>query len=136
MTGREVRLTHPDKLLWPDDGITKADLADYFRAVAPAMLPHVRDRPVSMQRFRDGIRSEGFFQKDLPRGAPAWLRRVEVPKRGGTVCHLLAGDEASLVWLAQQNCITPHVFTRRADRLDRPDRLVVDLDPSVDDFAA
>ncbi|HEU4975128.1 MAG TPA: non-homologous end-joining DNA ligase [Baekduia sp.] len=136
MSARTVRLTHPDRLLWPEDGLTKADLAAYFDAVAGAMLPHVRDRPISMQRFRGSVHDGGFFQKDLPRGAPDWLRRVEVPKRGGSVCHLLIDDEAALRWLAQQGCVTPHVFPRRADRLDRPDRLVIDLDPSTDDFAA
>jgi bifunctional non-homologous end joining protein LigD len=132
----EVRLTHPERVLWPDDGLTKRDLYDYFGAVADAMLPHIRDRPVSMQRFRGSIADGGFFQKDLPRGAPDWLARVEVGKRGGSVCHLLANDRPSLLWLAQQGCVTPHVFPRRADRLDRPDRLVIDLDPSTDDFDA
>jgi bifunctional non-homologous end joining protein LigD len=133
---REVPLTHPDKVLFPDDGITKADLAAYYRDVAPAMLEHVRDRPVSMQRYNAGIGRDGFFQKDIGRGAPEWVKRVEVPKRGGTVCHPLATETATLVWLANQNCITPHVWTARADRLDRPDRIVWDLDPSgEDDFA-
>ena len=131
---RDVPITHADKVLFPD-GITKADLAAYYRDVAPAMLPHVRDRPVSMQRFNGGIERGGFFQKDVPRGAPDWVRLVEVPKRGGTVRHVLANDTATLVWLANQNCITPHVFTARADRLDRPDRIVWDLDPSgADEF--
>jgi bifunctional non-homologous end joining protein LigD len=135
MTAQEVRLTHPERVLWPEDGFTKADLAAYFDAVAEAMLPHLRDRPISMQRFREDIHDGGFFQKDLPRGAPAWIRTVEVPKRGGTVCHVLANDRETLRWLAQQGCITPHVFPRRADRLDRPDRLVIDFDPSTDDFS-
>jgi bifunctional non-homologous end joining protein LigD len=100
------------------------------------MLPHVRRRPVSLQRFNGGIRGPGIFQKELPKGAPAWIHRVRVPKEGGTVLHGLADDAATLVWLAQQNCLTPHVWTSRADRLDRPDRLVVDLDPpGTDDFA-
>jgi bifunctional non-homologous end joining protein LigD len=136
MSDREVRLTHPDRVLWPDDGLTKADLYDYFGAIAPVMLPHVRDRPVSLQRFRGSVDEGGFFQKDLPRGAPDWIRTVEVPKKGGTVRHILANDRATLLWLAQQGCVTPHVFPRRADRIDRPDRLVIDLDPSTEDFAA
>ena len=132
---RDVPITHPRKVLFPQDGITKADLAAYYRDVAPAMLEHVRDRPVSMQRFNAGIGREGFFQKDIGRGAPDWVRRVEVPKRGGTVCHPLANETATLVWLANLNAITPHVWTARADRLDRPDRIVWDLDPSgADDF--
>jgi bifunctional non-homologous end joining protein LigD len=130
---RNVRITHPDKVLFPD-GITKQDLAEYYRDVAGAMLPHVRDRPVSMQRFNGGITRPGFFHKDIPKGAPEWVPTVEVPKKGGTVRHVLANETATLVWLANQNCITPHVSTARADRLDRPDRIVWDLDPSADDF--
>jgi bifunctional non-homologous end joining protein LigD len=130
---RSVRLTHPDKLLFPGDGITKADLAVYLRAVAPTMVPHIRDRPVTLHRFNNGIAGPGFMQKEIPRGAPEWVRRVRVPKEGGTVCHALANDAATLVWLANVNCLTAHVWTSRADRLERPDRLVVDLDPEDDD---
>jgi bifunctional non-homologous end joining protein LigD len=132
---RTVRLTHPERLLWPDDGITKGDLYDYFGAIADVMLPHVRDRPVSLQRFRGSVDDGGFFQKEVPKGAPDWVATVEVPKRDGVVHHVLANDRETLQWLAQQGCVTPHVLTARADRLDRPDRLVIDLDPSHDDFA-
>jgi bifunctional non-homologous end joining protein LigD len=130
---RDVPLTHPGKVLFPADGITKADLAAYYRDVADRMVPHVRDRPVSMQRFNNGIDGEGFFQKNVARGLPDWVRRVRVGKRGGSLVHALANDAATLVWLANQNCITPHVWTARADRLERPDRMVFDLDPSGDD---
>jgi bifunctional non-homologous end joining protein LigD len=133
---REVKLTHPDREIWPGDGITKRELYDYFGAIAEVMLPHVRDRPVSMQRFRGSVEDGGFFMKEVPKGAPDWVQTVEVPKRGGVVHHVLANDRETLQWLAQQGCVTPHVFTERADRLDRPDRLVVDLDPSHEDFAA
>jgi bifunctional non-homologous end joining protein LigD len=130
---RDVRITHPGKVLFAADGITKADLAAYYRDVAPRMLPHVRDRPVSLQRFNAGIDAQGFFQKEIPKGAPPWVRRVRVGKRGGSVCHVLANDAPTLVWLANQNCITPHVWTSRADRLERPDRMIFDLDPAGDD---
>jgi bifunctional non-homologous end joining protein LigD len=133
---RTVRLTHPERLLWPGDGISKGDLYDYFGAVAGVMVPHVRERPVSLQRFRGSVEDGGFFQKEVPKGAPGWVATVEVPKHGGVVHHVLANDRETLQWLAQQGCVTPHVFTARADRLDRPDRLVIDLDPSQDDFAA
>jgi bifunctional non-homologous end joining protein LigD len=133
---RPVKLTHPDRVIWPDDGLTKRDLYDYYGAVAEVMVPHVRDRPVSLQRFRGAVGEGGFFQKEVPKGAPSWVRTVEVPKHGGVVNHVLANDRETLQWLAQQGCVTPHVFTARADRLDRPDRLVIDLDPSLDDFAA
>ncbi|HWH93099.1 MAG TPA: non-homologous end-joining DNA ligase [Baekduia sp.] len=133
---RTVRLTHPERLLWPDAGLTKGDLYEYFGAIADVMVPHVHDRPVSLQRFRESVDKGGFFQKEIPKGAPGWVATVEVPKRDGVVHHVLANDRETLQWLAQQGCITPHVFTARADRLDRPDRLVIDLDPSRDDFSA
>ena len=131
---RDVPITHPDKVLFPDDGITKADLAAYYRDAAPQMVPLVTDRPVSMQRYNAGIARGGFFQKNLPKGAPGWLRTATVAKRDGTVTHPLVTDAAALVWLANQNCITPHVWPARADRPDRPDRMIFDLDPSDDDF--
>ncbi|MDP9344153.1 MAG: non-homologous end-joining DNA ligase [Actinomycetota bacterium] len=131
---RDVPITHADKVLFDADGITKADLAAYYRDAAPQMVPLVRDRPVSMQRFNAGIAKGGFFQKNLPKGAPGWLKTATVPKRDGTVTHPLVTDAAALVWLANQNCITPHVWSARADRPERPDRMIFDLDPSDDDF--
>jgi bifunctional non-homologous end joining protein LigD len=133
---RSVRITHPDKLLFPADGITKADLAAYYAAVAPAMVPHVRDRPINLWRWNAGIDGPRIVQQEIPRGAPEWVRRTTVGKRGGgSVCHVVGGDAATLLWLANQNCITPHVWTSRADRPDRPDRLVFDLDPPETDGA-
>ena len=87
-----MKLTHPERVLWPEDGITKGDLFDYFGAIADVMLPHVRDRPVSLQRFRESVDKGGFFQKEVPKGAPDWVKTVEVPKRGGVVHHVLAND--------------------------------------------
>ncbi|MGH2968234.1 MAG: non-homologous end-joining DNA ligase, partial [Solirubrobacteraceae bacterium] len=128
---REVRLTHPDKLLFPADGLTKADLAAHYEAVAEVMLPHVRDRPLNLWRWNAGIDGPRVVQQDIPKGAPEWVARVETPRRrGGSNCHVLAQDAATLRWLANQNCITPHVWSARTDRLDRPDRLVFDLDPA------
>jgi bifunctional non-homologous end joining protein LigD len=130
---REVRLSHPDKLLFPDDGLTKADLAAYYESVADTMLPHLRDRPLNLWRWNAGIHGPRVVQQDIPKGAPEWVARVETPRRkGGTNRHVLAGDAATLRWLANQNCITPHVWTARRDRLDRPDRMVFDLDPGPD----
>jgi bifunctional non-homologous end joining protein LigD len=128
-----VPVTHPDKLLFPDAGITKADLAAYYAGVADAMLPHVRGRPVSMQVFHEGVERPGHFMKQAPDYFPKWVKRVVVPKKGGTVTHVVADSAATLVLLANHNVITPHVWTSRVDRLDRPDRLIVDLDPSGDD---
>ena len=129
-------ITHPDKVLFPDDGITKGALAAYYEAVASIMLPHVRGRPVTMERYPAGIGRKGFIQKDVSKGFPGWLERVEVPKKGGTVHHPVAGDTRSLLWLANQNCITPHVWTSRAPDLYHPDICVFDLDPSHEDPGA
>jgi len=127
--GREVTLSNPDKLLFPDDGITKRDLAEYYLRVAPTMLPHVLRRPVSMHRFPDGIGGDDFFHKNVPDYFPGWIHTRVVPKEGGTVRHVLCDDAATLVYLAGQACITPHVWLSRVDRLDHPDRMVFDLDP-------
>jgi bifunctional non-homologous end joining protein LigD len=126
-------ITHPDKVLFPEDGITKGELAAYYQALAPVLVPHIRSRPVTMERFPQGIDQEGFLQKNVVKGFPAWLERVEAPKKGGTVHYALITDERSLLWVVNQNTITLHVWTSRAPRLDRPDLCIVDLDPSTDD---
>lgn len=129
-------ITHPEKVLFPDDGITKGQLAAYYEAVAPVMLPHLCGRPVTMERYPAGIGAAGFFHKDVSRGFPDWLERVEVPKKGGTVHYPLVCDARALLWLANQNTITPHVWTSRTPDLHRPDLCVFDLDPSTDDREA
>jgi bifunctional non-homologous end joining protein LigD len=131
--GSRPTITHPDKVLFPADGITKRELAAYYDAVAPAMLPHLRRRPITMERFPSGIGGPGFLQKNVVRGFPAWLQRIEAPKKGGTVHYPLAGDRRSLAWLANQNAVTLHVWPSRAPRLDHPDLCVFDLDPSRDE---
>jgi bifunctional non-homologous end joining protein LigD len=126
-------ITHPEKVLFPDDGITKGELASYYEAIAPVMLPHIRSRPITMERYPAGIGEKGFMQKDVSKGFPDWLERVEVPKKGGTVHHPVVRDVRSLLWLANQNSITPHVWTSRAPNVGYPDICVFDLDPSVDE---
>jgi bifunctional non-homologous end joining protein LigD len=126
-------ITHPEKVLFPDDGITKGELAAYYEAVAAVMVPHVRSRPVTMERYPAGIKAEGFFQKDVSKGFPDWLERVEVPKKGGTVHHPIIADARSLLWVANQNCITPHVWTSRAPDLYHPDVCIFDLDPAQEE---
>ena len=129
-------ITHPEKILFPKDGITKGDLAAYYEAIAPAMLPHLRGRPVTMERYPAGIGKKGFWQKDVSKGFPAWLKRVEVPKKDGVVHHPVVTDVQSLLWVTNQNTITQHVWTSRIPELDYPDILVFDLDPSTDDPAS
>ncbi len=128
-------ITHPEKVMFPDDGITKGELAAYYETIAPYMLPHLRGRPITMERYHRGIGTEGFFQKDVTKGFPKWLERVEVPKKGGTVHHPVASDVDSLLWLANQNTVTPHVWTSRVPDLFHPDVCVFDLDPAVDNPA-
>ncbi len=133
---RRVEIPHPDKLLFPDAGLTKLGLARYYEAVAEAMLPHVRGHPLALQSFPQGAGGAGYFVKDAPPHFPSWIATVEVPKReGGTIHHVLANEAATLVYLAGQNVIALHAWTSRADRLERPDRLIFDLDPSTQRFA-
>jgi bifunctional non-homologous end joining protein LigD len=131
---RKPVITHPEKVLFPDDGITKGELARYYEMVAPLMVPQIRSRPVTMERYPSGIGKKGFFHKDVTRGFPEWLERVEVPKKGGTVHHPIVCDTRSLLWIVNQNCITPHVWTSRAPDLYRPDICVFDLDPADEDL--
>ncbi|MGW2560860.1 non-homologous end-joining DNA ligase [Streptomyces sp. NPDC001514] len=131
---RTVEVHRPEKVLFPADGVTKADLVDYYRAIAPHMLPHLRGRPLMLERLPDGLDGPRFMQKDTPDSYPDWVHRAEVAKEGGTVTHTVCDDTATLVHLADQACITLHRWLSKADRPDRPDRMVFDLDPSEDDF--
>jgi bifunctional non-homologous end joining protein LigD len=123
-------ITHPEKVLFPDDGITKGELAAYHEAIAPLLLPHLAGRPVTMERYPAGIGTAGFWQKDVSRGFPEWLERVEVRHKGGSSFYPIVRDLRALLWLANQNCITPHVWTSRLPDLHHPDLCVFDLDPS------
>jgi bifunctional non-homologous end joining protein LigD len=133
---REVPVSSPDRVVFDGAGLTKLDLARYYADVAGAMVPHVRDRPLALHTFPKGVSGEGYFAKNEPRHFPDWIATVDVPKReGGTIRQVLANDAPTLVYLAGQNAVALHVWTSRADRLERPDRLVFDLDPTVQDFA-
>jgi bifunctional non-homologous end joining protein LigD len=131
-----VVITHPEKLLFPEDGITKGQLAAYYEALAPIIVPHLRGRPVTMERYPAGIGKKGFWQKDVSKGFPSWLERVEVPKKDGVVHHPVITDARSLMWVTNQNTITQHVWTSRVPDLIFPDICVFDLDPSQDDPSA
>jgi len=132
---REVRITHADRTVFPAVGLTKLDLARHYERVAPLMLPYVRDRPLALQAYPDGIEDKGFFLKSVPSYFPPWIKRVTVPKKGGTITHVLAQDAATLVYLAGQNVVTVHTWLSRADRPHQPDRLTLDFDPSGGGFA-
>lgn len=127
-------MTHPERVLFPDDGVTKGELVDYYLAVADAMLPLVAGRPVTLQRFPSGLGRPGFYQKQVSDHTPDWIGRVTVPKaEGGTVTHMVFGHPQDLAWIANQGCITPHVWCSRVGSLERPDLLVFDLDPAGED---
>lgn len=123
-------ITHPEKVLFPGEGITKGELAGYYETIAPIMLAHIRGRPVTMERYPAGIGEQGFWQKDVSRGFPQWLRRVEVPKKDGIVHYPLVKDTRDLLWVVNQNTITPHVWVSKVPNLHQPDMCVFDLDPS------
>ncbi|MET7479357.1 non-homologous end-joining DNA ligase [Streptomyces sp. NPDC005648] len=138
---RTVEVHRPDKVLFPGGGgakeYTKGDLVDYYRSAAPLLLPHLRGRPLMLERHPDGIDGPRFMQKNTPESYPDWIRRVEETKEGGTVCHTVCDDSATLVYLADQASLTLHRWLSRVGRENRPDRMVFDLDPaSGDDFAA
>jgi len=126
-----VEPKHGDKLLFPQAGISKTELVDYYARIAERMLPHLHDRPVAMHRFPNGIDQQGFFQKDMPAYFPDWIEHVRIASKqdGRELTYVLCQDERSLVYLAEQACITPHVWLSRVDRLDCPDQLIFDLDP-------
>lgn len=134
LDGHSIAVSSLDKVLFPS-GETKGDLIDYYVRIAPHMLPHSRSRALSMQRFPDGIDKPGFFQKHMPDYFPDWIARTEMEKEGGTVVHVVADNAATLAYLANQGCITPHLALARIDTPHTPDRIVIDLDPSDDDFA-
>lgn len=131
-----IRITHPDKVMFPGDGITKRDLVDYYRSISLLMIPHVRERPLTMERYMDGIDSPGFYQKEAPGYFPDWIKRVKfkLKEEGREQTQVLCNDEATLLYITNQGCITHHIWLSRADMLDYPDKLIYDLDPPGDDF--
>ena len=136
-----VTVTHPDKVLFPGEGITKGELVDYYRTVAPRMLPLISGRPVTMQRFPDGIGRGGFLQKQIGRHFPDWIERVTAPNRRTRqatvreeVTYPICRRPDDLAYLANQGCITPHVWLSRTPDIHHPDQMVFDLDPASDDL--
>lgn len=131
-----VEISRPGKVLFPEDGITKLELAEFYAMVAPAMVPLIKGRPIAMERFPDGIGGMRFYQKDLKSAVPGWVHTGVVQKKGGQLTQLLADNARTLVYLADQATITPHIWLSRIDRPDCPDQLIFDLDPpSYDAFA-
>ena len=132
--GHEIEISHPDKRLFRSPDITKLALAEYYQRISNVALRHYRDRALSMHRYPDGIDDEGFFQKNIGDHFPDWIERKTVSKKDGEITHVVANNAATLVYLADQACITPHLALSRVDRPDHPDRMIFDLDPSDEDF--
>ena len=133
--GHEVTITHPEKLMFPQDGISKGEMADYYQRIAGRMVPYLRDRPLNMNRFPDGIGRFAIQQKRIPESFPSWIARTTVDlHRGGTITHALVNDAATLVYLANYNMITAHVWLSKVDHPEQPDQVMFDLDPADDNF--
>lgn len=128
---RELRISNKDKVYFPEDSITKGDLINYYYNAASMMLPFLRDRPIAMQRVPEGIYGEAFYEKQIPKGAPEWVRNVPVSAEGGsrTINFVVVDDVTTLVWLAQIGSVEVHAWTSKWPKLDEPDFAVLDLDP-------
>ena len=131
---REVKLSSPDRVVFPDVGVTKGDLFDYYDKVAPAILPHLRDRPFTMKRYRGGATDTPFFQKQAPKGMPSWIptrRFTTHPREGGSreVDFPIVDSREALLWMVQMHCIDMNAWYSRVDKPHRPDFVLFDLDP-------
>lgn len=131
-----IDLSNLDKVFYPEAGVSKGDVIDYYEGIAEVMLPHLEDRPLSMKRYPDGLSGEGFFQKEIGDYFPDWIDREKIQKSGGSNTQVICNTKATLVYLANQACLTPHVWLSRRSHLDKPDRMVFDIDPPGDDFSA
>jgi len=131
---RKIKISNPSKTIFPNTGYSKLDVIKYYEKIAEIILPHMKNRPVVMQRFPDGIEQKGFFQKNISKYFPKWIRTVIVDKENGSVKHVICNDKATLIYLANQACITPHVWLSKKRTLQKPDRLIFDLDPPNNNF--
>jgi len=131
---RVLKLTSLEKILFPQDGIRKQDIIDYYERISDVMLPHIKDRPLMLQRFPNGIDETSFFQKNIGYYFPKWIKRTSVAKAGGRVTHVISNDVSTLVYLANLACITPHIWLSRVPKLKYPDLLIFDLDPPSTNF--
>jgi bifunctional non-homologous end joining protein LigD len=140
MPTREVKLSSADRVLFPEDGITKGDLFDYYGRIAPAILPHLKDRPFTLKRYPHGIYAESYFQKQAPKGLPDWIPTRQFtthPREGGArqVDFVLVNSREAILWMVQMNCVDMNAWYSRVDKPARPDYVVFDLDPADDGFA-
>jgi bifunctional non-homologous end joining protein LigD len=136
---KAVTLSSPDRVLFPEDGITKGDLFEYYRQAGPAIVPHLRNRPFTMKRYREGITGPPFFQKQAPKGMPDWIPTRQFrtwPREGESrlVDFPLVNSTEAVLWMVQMHCIDMNAWYSRVDKPDRPDFVLFDLDPPDDGF--
>src|SRR5437870_7540101 len=136
---KPVKLSSPDRILFPGDGITKGDLFEYYRKAGPTIVPHLRDRPFTMKRYREGSTGQPFFQKQAPKGMPDWIPTRQFrtwPREGGSrlVDFPLVNSTEAVLWMVQMHCIDMNAWYSRVDKPDRPDFVLFDLDPPDDGF--
>lgn len=132
---RRIKISNPDKLMFPDKGITKSDLVNYYQKISGYMLPYLKGRPLTLHRYPDGIGSKDFYQKDEPDYFPDWIATIEVKLKSGGIRHMVnCLKEETLIYLANQAMITPHIWLSRKDDLSKPDKLAFDLDPPEGNF--
>ena len=132
---RQVAIERPEKVFFPESHITKGELIGYYEQIAPRMLPYLRGRPLMLERLPDGIGKPGFFQKSAPRHYPDWVETVSLGKKDGTIRQVVCNDARTLVFLANQACITLHTWLSQADRPEVPDACIIDIDPSGENMA-
>ncbi|WP_422486558.1 non-homologous end-joining DNA ligase [Gudongella sp. DL1XJH-153] len=128
---RVIELTNTDKVIFSGDNIKKGDIIKYYKDISPVMIPHIEDRPMTLHRFPNGIEDKGFYQQEISDYFPDWINRTSVnKKKGGKVSHVVCNNPETLVYLANQACITPHIWLSKISKLEKPDKIVFDLDPS------
>lgn len=130
----DIKITNPDKIIFPNQGITKFELVKYYDKIADFMLPYLKDRPLTLQRFPDGIETEGFFQKNVPDYFPDYIDNVSIETEKASNIQVICNSKKSLLYLANQGTISFHIWLSKKDRLHKPDKVVFDLDPPQDSF--
>ena len=136
VNGKNIELSNTDKVFFRKNNITKGDLINYYKKISSIMIFHIEDRPLTLHRFPNGIDNDGFYQKEIPDYFPSWIDRVSVEKReGGETTYVVCNNKETLVYLADQGCITPHIWLSKTSDLEKPDKIIFDLDPASDDYS-
>lgn len=130
----QVEISHPDKIIFPKKKITKGDMAEYYEKIADRMLPFMTDRPLTLQRFPNGIEEQGFYQKSISDYFPDFIKTVEIKTEEGTNTQIICNDKRSLLYLVNQGTVSFHIWLSRKDKIRQPDKVIFDLDPPENSF--